>query len=370
MLLRMLIARARRDAKMRARIVAERPLIYDRVEGAAGDHPPHVRSGSGIAWAGDRMVVIQDDADYVALIDPARVLQVPAPGSAPAPPRSDGESVVGVRLKSPLAVKGAGGPRARPHLEAVLTARDWRGELILAFGSGTRPERRFVARVRLGGGDTELSVFEARKLYAALEEHPTLATTTLNIEGAAYLPKGLDGRDAVRLFHRANGKPRPGVAQPSSALPGERTPCGTIDVRLDALAAYLDRCRRDPNATLGTELSNPRRYDLDDVDGVPLTFTDATRMSDGRIVYVAAAERSEDAGQDGETLGVALGVIETDGSLRYTRVVERDGQETRRKADGLAVAGPQRVFLVAHPGSEPEDDERPSVLCALDVTGL
>jgi hypothetical protein len=360
----MQISRARRDAKMRARIVGERALLYGRVEGAAGAHPQHVRAGSGIAWSGDRMVVIQEDANYVALIDPAKVLPVAAPGSAQPEPRSDGEAVVGMRLKSPAAGKGAA--PARPHLEAVLTARDWRGELILAFGSGTRPERRYVARLRLGGGDTELSVFEARKLYAALEEHPTLATTTLNIEGAAFLPKGLDGRDAVRLFHRANGKPRPGVEQPSSALPGERTPCGSVDVRLDALAAYLDRCRRDPNATLGTDLENPRRYDLDDVDGVPLTFTDAAMMADGRIVYVAAAEVCTDAGQDGETQGIALGVIEADGSLRYTRVVERDGQETTRKADGLAVAGPGRVFLVV----DPEDDERPSVLCAVDVTGL
>jgi hypothetical protein len=275
--------------------------------------------------------------------------------------------VVGVRLKSP-GVKGA--PKVRPQLEAVLTARDWRGELILAFGSGTRTEGKCVARMRLGGGDTELSVFEARKLYAALEELAGFATTTLNIEGCAFLPKGLEGRDGVRLFHRANGKPRPGVEQPSSALPGERTPCASADLRLDALAAYLDRCRRDPNATLGTEIYNPRRYDLDDIDGVPLTITDAAALDGGRIAYIAAAERCEDAGIAGETLGFAFGVIEADGSLRYTRVVERDGQETRRKAEGLAVVGPERVFLVTDPTAPGDDDEKPSILCAVDVTGL
>ena len=337
---------ARRDPRLRARIVSDRHLSYEggpdtRIE----ERSTHVRAGSGLAWSGGNIVVIQDDADYIAVIQPG------------------GGGATGFRLKSPSA------PVARPgreavtlHLEAVLSVRDWRGEFLVAFGSGARPERRCMARVRFGGGDTELSVFETRKFYAALEDLPDFATTTLNIEGVALVPKGMDGRDGVRLFHRANGKPRAGV-------PEGRHLSATIDVRLDALLAYLDRCKRDSSATLGMPLLNLRRYDLDEVMGVPFTFTDAAALPDGRVLYLAGAERCEDAGIDGECFGTALGVIDTDGCARYAVIVERDGTPTRRMPEGLAVVDDNSVFVVIDPDG-PKDADRPSTLCSIELSGL
>jgi hypothetical protein len=332
--------RARRDAKLRARIMTDRALTYDAFEGAASvDRPKHVHAGSGISWSGERMVLIQDDADYIALID---------------------ERVTGLRLKSSAARPGQA-KSGHLELEAVLAARDWRGEFILAFGSGSTAGTRGVARIRLAGGETELSLFETKKLYAALEELPDFAITTLNIEGAALLAKGVDGRDGVRLFQRANGKLR----APSTE---ERRLCATVDVRLDALLAYLDRCKRDGNATFGTDLGNLRRYDLDDIDEVPCTFTDAAALGDGRIAFLAAAERSEDAGIAGECLGTSFGVIDLDGSARYTIIVERDGQPTRRKAEGLAISAtnPSQAFVVVDSSA----GERPATLCAVDLSGV
>src|SRR5260221_13964174 len=120
---------ARRDPKMRARITADRELVYDGAEAPAADRPKHVRTGSGIAWAGEKMVLIQDDADCLALIDAAQ-----------------NGGVVALPLRSP---SGAGG---QLRLAAALSARDWRGDYILALGSGADPSRRSVAPVRLGGG--------------------------------------------------------------------------------------------------------------------------------------------------------------------------------------------------------------------------
>ncbi len=336
--------KARRDPKLRARIMTARTLTYDGPsdlrELAPGERPAHVRAGSGIAWSGEKMVLIQDDADMLALID----------GSA-----SSG-GVAGMRLKAP---PGAHKEKGHLNLEAVLSAKDWRGDYLLAFGSGTSAAHRNIARVRLGGGDTELSVFETRKFYQALEELSEFAVTKLNIEGVAFLPKGVDGRDGARLFQRANGKPRPEMG-------GGPALNATVDFRLDALGAYLDRCKRDPNATFGTDLVNLRRYDLDEAEGVPLTFTDASSLPDGRVVYIAAAEKSEDAGLDGECFGLALGVIEADGSARYAIVVERDGAPTRRKAEGLAVRDDKSAYIVI----DPESEEHPATLCSVDLTGI
>src|SRR5947209_2762595 len=125
------IFRSRRDPKLRARVMAERELIYD-ADTSAVDRPAHVRAGSGMSWSGERMVVIQDDADYLAIID----------GNATT------GGVSGMRLKAQ-----AGGKRGGLHLESVLSARDWRGDYLLAFGSGEAADRRNVARMRLGGGD-------------------------------------------------------------------------------------------------------------------------------------------------------------------------------------------------------------------------
>jgi len=340
------IFKARRDAKMRARIVSDRTLVYDGPPDlralTPGERPQHVRAGSGIAWSGEKMVLIQDDADYLALID----------GAA-----SQG-GVAGMRLKSPGA---ASKEKAHLNLEAVLSARDWRGEYLLAFGSGASPAHRNIARVRLSGADTELSIFETRKFYQALEELPEFATTTLNIEGVALVPKGVEGRDGARLFQRANGRPRAALD-----ISDGRALNATVDLRLDALGAYLDRCKRDPNATFGVDLGNLRRYDLDEADEVPFTFTDASALPDGRVIYIAAAERSPEAGVKGECFGLALGVIETDGSARYTVVVEKDGAPTRRKAEGLAVRDPKSAYVVV----DPESDEHPATLCSVDLTGV
>ena len=34
------------------------------------DRPGHIRAGSGLAWVGDRLAVVQDDANFIALVDP------------------------------------------------------------------------------------------------------------------------------------------------------------------------------------------------------------------------------------------------------------------------------------------------------------
>lgn len=333
---------ARRDFKLRARIVGDRKLVYD---GPHPSDPPQrpqfVRAGSGLAWTGDRMVVVQDDADYIAVIE------------------GNGTSVAALPLRGVAGARYGKSGAGHLNLEAVLSAKDWRGEFVLAFGSGVGPEKRGVARVRLEAGNTELSVFETRSLYKALEDLDGWATSELNIEGVALLPKWIEGRDAVRLFHRGNRAARPGAKV-------ERHVSATVDLRLDSLLAYLDRCKRDPSAFLGFDLHSPRRYDLDEYEGGSFTFTDAAGLpgeAPGRTAYIAIAEHEAEGGP--VRTGTALGVIEPDGQARYTIIVERDGSVSRRQAEGMVLSSPTSGYLVVQ-----DDADGPATLATIEITGL
>src|SRR5690606_19389198 len=44
-------------------------LLYAQGADPALDRPAHVRAGSGLAWLGPRLVVVQDDASFLALLD-------------------------------------------------------------------------------------------------------------------------------------------------------------------------------------------------------------------------------------------------------------------------------------------------------------
>src|SRR5256885_1679337 len=93
----------RRDPNLSARIVSEKSLLYQ--ESRAGG-PKEVRSGSGMAFAGERMVVIQDGGDSIAIIE------------------GEGSSIVGIPLKGGTSHASPG----KLQLEAMLAARDWKSE--------------------------------------------------------------------------------------------------------------------------------------------------------------------------------------------------------------------------------------------------
>ncbi len=61
---------AHRDPALRARIVRKVPLVYAAGADPALDRPAHVRAGSGLAWIGGVLAVMQDDANFIALADP------------------------------------------------------------------------------------------------------------------------------------------------------------------------------------------------------------------------------------------------------------------------------------------------------------
>src|SRR5262245_26061257 len=187
----MTVLRARRDPKLRAAVVSRRLLLYAAGADASLDRPAHVRAGSSLAWVGDRLAVVQDDALFLAFVDPvtARVdsIALPAPD--------------GVRQFD----ERRGNKKAKADLEACIAVRRADEQLLIAFGSGSSPVRERILVVRDPLGRARADFVDASPFYALLRD-PAFAGSELNLEGAV-----VQGRDLV-LLQRGNGAPRGDLA--------------------------------------------------------------------------------------------------------------------------------------------------------------
>jgi hypothetical protein len=152
---------------------------------------------------------------------------------------------------------------------------------------------------------------DVKALYARLRE----TLPELNLEGAAVLP----GR--LALFQRGNG------AHHDNAV-----------VQLP-LAPFLEAL--GAGRPLPTEVANVRHYALGALHGVPLTFTDATLLEPGRVLFSASAEDTRDTVADGPCTGTMLGVMEEDGNVSWLAPIEGswkvEGIHAERRGDGYEV---------------------------------
>jgi hypothetical protein len=277
----MSFVRAALDPALSARVIEARPL-------GPGSGPPAVRAGSALLRAGDRLLVVQDDAFEVVWIDlPDLALER-------------------------LALLGAGSalPKAeKPDFEAAFAAPD--GTLVVV-GSASASKRRFVAKIR----GQEVELIDAGGLFDAVAE---ALGGTPNIEGAALVG------ETVTLLHRGSG--------------GGPFANASVDVPLEAFFGGEPRCH------------SVRRFDLGAIGSVPLTFTDAAPLGENRLLYLAVAEDTPDAIADGPVVGGAIGVIEP-GGARYTRLLLENGEPFTAKAEGIALdSGGRSGFLVTDPDS-------------------
>lgn len=327
------LIRAVHDLSLTARVLRPRPLLYADGANAAADRPAHVRAASGVSWAGGALAVIQDDAAFVALADPATGL-----ARAVALPAAEG----GVRQFD----DARGNKALKLDLECCTALRDGDDELLLALGSGSSPMRERVVTLRWVAGDAapRVEVVDASGWYALLRRETAFAGSELNVEGCAA------AGGALRLFNRGNGAPRNHLS-PVNA---------TCDVDLAALLAWL----RAPSASPPPAPSSVRQYDLGMMDGVPLTFTDAAAHG-GRMLYTAAAEDSPDAVRDGPVAGAALGIIAPDGTARYAGIVDADGARFAGKVEGLLMRDARSGWIVI----DRDEPATPSQLWDVELAG-
>jgi hypothetical protein len=335
---------AGRDPSLSARIIDRVEMRYAEGPSDTEDRPPHVRAASGLTTFREYFAVVQDDANWLALVDRDDVVH-----SVPLPAAPDGSRVFSASRENKA---------DKLDLEACVPLPGSRGQELIGFGSGSHRGRGWILRVHEGpaeredverasgpSGALELTAefLDARSFYDSLRDTAELAGAGLNIEGAVVIDE-----DTIRLFQRGNAPSSDGL-EPVDA---------SGDISWEALSAHLaDPSRVDPPA-----VRNIRRYDLGQLAGVRLTFSDAEHLGEGRVLFSASAEDPD----SGEIVGSALGVIDASGRACWTEVVDLDGSRFGGKIEGLSVhLGEPRLarFVI-----DEDDETLPSVLYTAELS--
>ena len=322
--------RGQLDPALSVRVLSARELRYDDRPELGEDRPAHVRAASGIAMVGGRLAIIQDDCAFIGYVSD-QVTALPLPRGA------------GGRRRFEEAI---GNKADKLDLEACVvipgdkTGEGQLGDELWAFGSGTTPMRE---KILVLGFTTRLH--DASPLYRRLREELAAPSShesfrvpqTVNIEGAALVGKEL------WLFHRGNT--------------GPHDP-GPMVFRLSRAAVQ----KWIASEGVTPEIDAAIQFELGDVDGHRIGFTDAVAIG-ARVFFLAAAERSPNAIDDGAVLASQLGVIE--GDRVRTCTLEIDGAPM--KAEGLAFdpANPKRAWITI----DPDDTEQAAKLYEVELVG-
>lgn len=276
-----------------------------------------VRAGSALARFGKRLLMVQDDALWLAWWDDQRRLR-----ADPLPADDPGERLFDDK-------------RRKPDFEAAVVV----GDLLLVLGSGSLPSRERIALVDAQGA---ARLVHAAALYESLRSEPLFAGRQLNLEGAL-----IDGERVV-LYTRGN----------AAALATTEGFDASVELHAETLLRYLAA----PLELAPPPLESLTQYRLGQIGAVRLTLTDAA-LRDGKRYYVAAAEASPDAVADGQVLGTSFGVLDDD--PRYALIEAEDGSLLCNKVEGLAAGATAGEWLAI---TDPDDAVRPAELLTLAVT--
>ena len=227
--------------------------------------------------------------------------------------------------------------KRKPDIEAIVYLPDsrlgHRGSL-LVLGSGSRVSRKQGAILRLdeeGGIDGLPRAIDMSAIYAPLSRR----FPALNIEGAIVIG------DELWLLQRGN------KTSAHSAV---------IRYRTSAFLAALgvDATEIEPLAT--------NLFDLGSVERVPLCFTDGAALLDGRMVFSAVAENTDNPYDDGRCVGAALGIV------AYDRLISVQRLDRACKVEGVhAVATGNAINLLMV--TDADDPEIPAQLLRAKMTG-
>jgi hypothetical protein len=251
--------------------------------------PAHLSAASGVVRRADYVYVIGDDELHLGVFE----LSSGRPG----------------RLERVLegALPDGHDERSdeKPDLEALTLLPPFEGHpygalLGLGSGSGPRRDRGFVCALAADGAlGEEPREIDLEPVYRLLREH----IADLNVEGAATMG------DRLWLLQRGNSE------------------LGSNVVAELSLEQVLRSLREDLTSD-AHELENVRSYDLGDIEGVELTFSDATPIAERLLVFTASAEAD-----DGGIRGSVVGTLELDGSVNRLRTIDR-----RWKVEGVHAA--------------------------------
>jgi hypothetical protein len=244
----------------------------------------HVAAASGVVQRAEYVYVIGDDELHLAIFDASS----PEPGT------------LRRALSGELPLEGDARKAAKPDLEALTALPPFEGHphgTLLGLGSGSTPERdrgfawSLAADGSLDGDPTELDL---APLYSLLRDN----LEELNVEGAAVMGEEL------WLLQRGNSSDGANVVAALS--------CSEV----------LESLVRD-RTLAAEELRRVLAFDLGELHGTALTFSDASALGNELLVFTASAEASGSAYEDGEIVGSVVGTIDGRGEVQRLRTIDR-----------------------------------------------
>ncbi len=209
--------------------------------------------------------------------------------------------------------------RLKPDFEAMATVANG----ILILPSGSKPNRQRGCWVV----DEKVMEVSCQELYQILENK----IPSLNIEGCTVC------RNKLMLFHRGNG------AGSQNAI--VYLDLGLVTHGLQMAQPFLPK----------DSLKEVQMFDLGQIEGYPLGFTDAATDMDGRVWYIAVAEATDSTYDDGEYIGAVLGYLDPV-SLRPVRSFPL---EIAAKPEGLCLTPDLAKFYVV---TDADDRSKPALL--------
>jgi hypothetical protein len=259
--------------------------VHELVIGSSSrpDNPGHVAAASSLVRHAGLLLVVADDQLSLAIFDekklgPGHLIDI-LEGELPSDPDKRKEE--------------------KPDLESLALLPPF-GDLVhgslLAVGSGSSDKRMRGALVPLGSDGHPLEdprTVDLSELYRALADQ----VAHLNIEGCA-----AEG-DRIYLAHRGNAD------DSQDAL---------IALDWDGFSSDLSD-GRPPTASRVLDIQT---FDLGQLRGVDLSFSDLSPIGDGRLAFSSSAEDSGDAISDGEIFGSALGILTPGGDIEYHEPVD------------------------------------------------
>ncbi len=260
--------------------------------GTSAHRPDYVYAASGLVQLRDDLIVVADDELHLAIFPtdsstPGRWLRL-FPGE--------------------LSLDYEQRKKEKPDLEAItylppdMFAK--RGAL-LVVPSMSRAKRIRGALILI---DDQSGFRQPIPIdFLALRRELSERIVELNIEGVAL------GEGTIRFFHRgSHGAGKSAV----------------IEMDRQRFARDL----HDTHSPAASSIMRIREYDLGTLKGVNLAFTDAVGLRDGRTLFLASAENSKNAYDDGAFFGSVVGLINADGDIASVAQIEG-----KLKLEGVSV---------------------------------
>ena len=250
-------------------------------------------AASGVVRRAEYVYVIADDELDLAVFDAS----------------SEGPGRLVPALSGELPAERAARSKAKPDLEALTSLPPFEGHphgALLGLGSGSTEDRDRGFAWALGADGSlegEPIELDLAPLYTLLRER----LDALNVEGAAVMG------DELWLLQRGNSEHGENVVVALSC------------------AEVIESLSRD-RTLAAEELRRVLAFDLGELHDTALTFSDASALGNGLLVFTASAEDSS-AAHGGAILGSVVGTIDLDGEVQRLRTIDR-----RYKVEGVHAA--------------------------------